>query len=63
MTVVWETQKPYESVLQSSAPGAVVRGLRLRHSSPSVANNYAVFMQGGSLRLEARTSELTCFLE
>ena len=52
VTVIWETQQPYESVLQSTAQSAVVKGLRLRHSSPSVANNYAVFMQGGSLRLE-----------
>ena len=55
MTIVWETKKPYESVLESSASGVLVRGLRLRHSSPSVANNYGVFMRSGSLRLEARS--------
>ena len=52
VTVIWETRAPYEAVLDSSAPSATVRGLRLRHASPSVANNYAVYMRGGSLRLE-----------
>lgn len=52
MTIVWETDRPYESVVQSSGVDVRLIGLKLRHSSPSVANNYAVFMQGGSLLLE-----------
>ncbi|CAL8468917.1 g8458 [Coccomyxa elongata] len=52
VTIVWETDRPYESVVQSSGVGVHLIGLKLRHSSPSVANNYAVFMQGGSLLLE-----------
>ncbi|BDA43086.1 hypothetical protein COCOBI_04-0970 [Coccomyxa sp. Obi] len=52
VTIVWETDRPYESVVQSSGAGVRLIGLKLRHSSPSVANNYAVFMQGGSLLLE-----------
>jgi hypothetical protein len=54
VTVIWETRAPYEAVLESSAPSATVRGLRLRHASPSVANNYAVYVHGGSFRLEVR---------
>ncbi len=56
--IVWETRKPYESVLESSAAGVLVKGLRLRHSSPSVANNIGVFMRGGSLKLEVRPRPL-----
>lgn len=47
MLVVWETSEPYQAVLEGNpaAGGALVRGLTLRHRSPSVANNYAVFLQ------------------
>lgn len=56
MTLVWETKQPYEAVVEASAPGgALLRGLRLRHASPSVANNAAVFSRGGALTLEARS--------
>lgn len=49
--VSWTTREPYQSVVEVDSAlgeglegaGAVrLRGLRLRHSSPSVANNYAV---------------------
>ncbi|GLC38556.1 hypothetical protein PLESTM_000747300 [Pleodorina starrii] len=59
--VVWETQEPYQSTLDISAPAnapantktktggkVVVEGLTIRHSSKSVANNYGVFIRGGS---------------
>lgn len=51
--VVWETSRPYESALYA-APGAevVVRGIKFRHASKSVANNYGVFSQGANLTLE-----------
>lgn len=47
MLVVWETSEPYQAVLEGTpaAGGALVCGLTLRHRSPSVANNYAVFLQ------------------
>lgn len=48
--IEWQTTKPYESAV-SVRPGARLRleNITVRHSSPSVANNYAVFCQGGSL--------------
>lgn len=51
--LAWSTQSPYEATIEVDAslgsglemPGAVaLRGLRLRHSSPSIANNYAVHL-------------------
>ena len=48
-----ETSSPYESVADVSAPGVTLRGLRLRHSSKSVAQNYAVLVrEGARLALE-----------
>jgi len=41
-TLTHETQHPYESTVSVSAPRCRVLGLTIRHSSPSVANNYAV---------------------
>ncbi|GIL44188.1 hypothetical protein Vafri_1715 [Volvox africanus] len=59
--VVWETSEPYQSTLEVSAPaagrgegdrgGVVVEGISIRHSSKSVANNYGVYIRGGSPRL------------
>jgi hypothetical protein len=44
------TEKPYEATIETSPTGAssgtskvVVRGVVVKHASPSVANNYAVF--------------------
>lgn len=53
LTVVWETQRPYEAAVEAS-PGAraVLRGLQIRHAGKSVANNYAVYSQGADLTLE-----------
>ena len=51
VTVEWRTKSPYESVVQCSASGAKLEGLTLRHSSPSVANNYAVYVQVMSQQL------------
>lgn len=48
--VAWQTGAPYEAaveVLGVRQPDAVLlRGLRIRHSSKSVANNYAVRLEG-----------------
>ncbi|KAL4431622.1 hypothetical protein ABPG77_001464 [Micractinium sp. CCAP 211/92] len=53
--VVWETQQPYQATIEAGpelAEGAVVlQGLRIRHSSPSIANNYAVRLAGCSVTL------------
>ncbi|GLI70139.1 hypothetical protein VaNZ11_014948, partial [Volvox africanus] len=54
--VVWETSEPYQSTLEVNAPAAgrgevVVEGISIRHSSKSVANNYGVYIRGGSPRL------------
>jgi hypothetical protein len=43
--VVWSTSRPYESVVEAIAEGACLSGITLRHSSKSVANNYAVFVR------------------
>jgi hypothetical protein len=41
----WETTEPYQPAIYCAANGIVVRGLTIRHRSPSIANNYAVQMQ------------------
>lgn len=51
-TLDWSTTKPYESVVEVRGGQAVLKGLRLRHASKSVANNYAVFSSSGKLELE-----------
>lgn len=40
-----ETKAPYESTVSISAPRCRVIGLEIRHSSPSVANNYAIHVE------------------
>jgi hypothetical protein len=47
--ISWETKQPYQSTIEVS-PGVSVRleNLVIRHSSPSVANNYAIFCLRGS---------------
>jgi len=45
------TPNPYESTLEIAADGVTIQGLQIRHSSPSVANNYAVFLRGGAVSL------------
>ncbi|KAK9807475.1 hypothetical protein WJX72_000255 [[Myrmecia] bisecta] len=52
VTVIWETSEPYQAVVQCSCAGARIQGLTLRHRSPSVATNYAVYVAGGDLTLE-----------
>lgn len=54
--LVWETEDHYEPVIScAGAEGVRLVGLSIRHASPSVANNYAVFLQGGSVQLEGCT--------
>ena len=44
-TLSHETSRPYESTVSISAPRCRVIGLTIRHSSPSVANNYALHVE------------------
>lgn len=44
-TLSHETPRPYESTVSVSAPRCRVVGLTIRHSSPSVANNYALHVE------------------
>lgn len=44
-TLTHEVSRPYESTIAVSAPGVRVVGLEIRHSSPSVANNYALHVE------------------
>lgn len=48
-TIQWQTTQPYESTV-TVRPGARLRleNINLRHSSPSVANNYCCFCQEGA---------------
>lgn len=53
-TIQWQTTQPYESAVLVR-PGASLRleNINVRHSSPSVANNYSVFCQEGKLEAVA----------
>lgn len=53
VTVTWQTEKPYESTIVLTASSAVVSGLTVRHSSPSIANNYAIQIIDCRARVEA----------
>lgn len=47
-TIQWQTAQPYQSTITVSRGGQVtLENVIVRHSSPSVANNYAIFVQGG----------------
>ncbi|CAG9462877.1 unnamed protein product [Pedinophyceae sp. YPF-701] len=55
-TIVWETDAPYESTVVVMAPGTSIKGVNIKHRSPSVANNFAVYvMQGASLSVAKST--------
>lgn len=47
-TLSHETSLPYQSTVSVSAPRCRVLGLTIRHSSPSVANNYALHVEEGA---------------
>ena len=55
-----ETDKPYEATVYATSGNCTLRGLKIAHLSPSVANNYAIFSQGASLRLEVRAPLTSC---
>jgi len=47
------TELPYEATLQVECEGVTLRGLTVRHSSPSIAANYALLVRaGGSAQLD-----------
>ena len=45
VTIRWTTSKPYESTIVCTAVQCQLVGLDIRHASPSVANNFAVYNQ------------------
>lgn len=45
VTIRWTTSKPYESTIVCTAVRCRLVGLDMRHASPSVANNFAVYNQ------------------
>ena len=47
-SLVLETDEHYVPAIAISSSGTRVEGLRIRHRSPSVANNYAVYLQNAS---------------
>jgi len=47
------TENPYENTIRISAPNVTVTGLTVRHSSPSVASNYAVRVDSTGSKLIA----------
>lgn len=50
------TELPYEASLQIESAGVTIRGLTLRHASPSIAANYCLLVKsGGELLLERCT--------
>ena len=52
VTIIHQTDRPYESTVHATSGNCMLRGLTIAHRSPSVANNYALFLQGASLTLE-----------
>jgi hypothetical protein len=52
VTIVHQTDRPYESTVHATSGNCTLTGLTIAHRSPSVANNYAVFLQGASLTLD-----------
>ncbi len=54
VTLAWETPSPYECVVDVGAPRCALAGFTIAHSSPSVANNFAVLVrEGASLALQS----------
>lgn len=47
------TSAPYEATIEILADGVQVTGLTVRHASPSIANNYAVYVRGSVVQLTA----------
>ena len=53
VTLTHDTEFPYEATVQVECTGVTLRGLQVRHSSPSIAGNYAVLVRSaGGLTLE-----------
>ena len=61
-TLTWKTDKPYEAALTvdlseaSSAASVTVSGLSVRHTSPSIAQNYAVYVPPPSSAADGASS-------
>lgn len=53
VTLSHDTEAPYEAALQIDAPDVHVRNLVVRHTSPSIAANYAILVRSaGSVTLD-----------
>eukprot|EP00884_Botryococcus_braunii_P016863 jgi/Botrbrau1/3860/Bobra.0183s0085.1 len=50
--VKWETTEPYQSVVTSTARDVKLKGLKIRHASPSVADNYAVHLISSDCKIQ-----------
>lgn len=51
--ISWQTEEHYESTILCTVDGATIKNITIRHSSPSIANNYAVqFTQSNNAILE-----------
>lgn len=42
--ILWDTEQPYESTITCHGPGVHLLGLTIVHRSPSIANNYAIYL-------------------
>eukprot|EP00747_Dinoflagellata_sp_TGD_P189370 gnl/TRDRNA2_/TRDRNA2_49635_c0_seq1.p1 gnl/TRDRNA2_/TRDRNA2_49635_c0~~gnl/TRDRNA2_/TRDRNA2_49635_c0_seq1.p1 ORF type:complete len:395 (-),score=65.09 gnl/TRDRNA2_/TRDRNA2_49635_c0_seq1:25-1209(-) len=48
------TNSPYEATVESEGSSVTLQGLTIRHSSPSIAQNYGIFVKpGGALVLDS----------
>ena len=61
-TLSHETPRPYESTVSVSAPRCRVVGLTIRHSSPSVANNYALHVEEAAASSASSGDSTICSL-
>lgn len=50
--VSWSSSEPYQAAVEVLANGVTLRGLQVRHRSPSIANNAAVRVVGVDAMLE-----------
>jgi nitrous oxidase accessory protein NosD len=50
-TLAWSTNDHYESAINIKSPAVVLSGLNIQHSSPSIADNFAVKIEAGDVQL------------
>lgn len=59
VTLVHETERPYEAAVEVRCAGVVLRGVRVRHSSPSIATDYALFVRGSGASVELEDVDIS----